>query len=162
MSGSAIERGTEAANQLIANGISPLEIKEGISKASDLLYRSEIAMVGSNGEGGYPNIKAMFKIKSEDLRHVWFSTISSSRRVMQLKKEPRACIYFFDSQAFSGLMLTGNIEIVLDIETKKQLWHKGWEAYYPQGVIDPEYCILKFTANWGNFYQGLQNISFQI
>ena len=54
MSGSAIERGTETANQLIANGMSPLDIKEGICKASDLLFRSEIAMVGSNGEGGYP------------------------------------------------------------------------------------------------------------
>jgi general stress protein 26 len=162
MNQSAIERGIEAANQLVMNGNSLLVTNEGKRKALDLIKCSEIAMVGSNGEGGYPNIKAMFKINSDDFQTVWFSTLSSSRRVSQFKEDPKACVYFFDSQQFAGLLLVGNIEIVLDIETKKRLWHNGWEAYYPQGITNPEYCILKFTAQWGNFYQGLQNISFEI
>lgn len=162
MGGSIIERGTEAANRLVANGAAPLDRQTGIAKAESLVSRSEIAMVGSNGEDGHPNIKAMFKIKSEGLCRVWFSTNTSSRRVNQFKQNPKACVYFFDSEVFCGLLLTGTMEAISAPETKQQLWRTGWEAYYPQGVTDPEYCILHFTAHWGNFYQGLQNISFQL
>jgi hypothetical protein len=95
---SAIERGTRGANEIIASGAKPWSLDEGLRRAAVLLKRSEIAMVGSNGQEGYPNIKAMFKIKSENLRHVWFSTNTSSRRVTQFKKDPRACLYFFDPE----------------------------------------------------------------
>ncbi|XEC95752.1 pyridoxamine 5'-phosphate oxidase family protein [Paenibacillus tarimensis] len=162
MSGSIMERGIEAANRLIANGITPLSLEHGIRKASELLDRSELAMVGSVRDDGYPNIKSMFKIKSENLRHVWFSTNTSSKRVAQFKKDPKACVYVLDAQVFAGLMLTGTMEPVFDAEIRQRLWHTGWEAYYPQGVSDPDYCILKFTAKEGNFYQGLQNVCFQL
>jgi hypothetical protein len=29
-------------------------------------------------------------------------------------------------------------------------------------VTDSEYCVLRFTAGWGNYYHGLQNTSFEI
>lgn len=48
--GTAISRGAKAAQELITNGISPLSQEEGKEKALEILNRSEIAMVGSNGE----------------------------------------------------------------------------------------------------------------
>lgn len=162
MSGSAIERGTEAANRIVADGMTPLSPEEGKRKAQDLLSRSEIAMVGSNGGDGHPHIKAMFKIRADELRYVYFSTNTSSRRVSQFKQDPKSCLYFFDPEIFCGLMLSGTMQISDDLELKKQLWHEGWAAYYPLGVTDPDYTILQFTASWGNVYQGLQNVSFPI
>ena len=34
--------------------------------------------------------------------------------------------------------------------------------YYPEGVDDPDYCVLKFTAEKGNYYHGLKNTDFII
>ncbi|TDG00932.1 general stress protein 26 [Paenibacillus piri] len=135
---------------------------EALRKSAGLLERSEIAMVGSNDQDGYPNIKAMFKIEAEGINNIWFSTNTSSKRVSQFRSDPRACVYFYDHERFSGLLLVGDIEVVTDSACKQRLWRQGWEAYYPQGVTDPEYCALQFAARWGNYYHGLQNVSFDL
>ena len=159
---SVIQKGIEAAKRISANGIEPIGKEEAMRKARELVERCEVAMVGSHGTDGYPNIKAMFKEGAQGLKIVCFSTGGSSRRVAQFRSNPKSCVYFFDSTVYEGVMLTGDIEIVDDLEAKRRLWRDGWEAYYPQGVTDPEYCMLRFTARWGNYYHDLQNVSFDM
>ena len=127
-----------------------------------LIEESKITMLGTNGEDGFPNIKAMMNLKHEGLGEFWFSTNTSSKRVQQLKNDNRACIYFADEKNFKGLMLIGTIEILQDIESKKMLWSEGCEVYYPLGVEDPDYSVLYFKAKRGNYYHGLKNITFEI
>ena len=79
-----------------------------------------------------------------------------------MRQDNRACIYFVDENEFKGLMLVGVVEILQDIESRKMLWNEGYEIYYPQGVEDPDYSVLRFTARQGNFYHGLNNITFEI
>jgi general stress protein 26 len=104
----------------------------------------------------------MFKIGADGLKTVWFSTNTSSKRAAQFRANPKACVYFFDPDRIAGLLLVGDIAVVLDHGIKQNMWRQGWEAYYPLGPTDPDYCLLKFSAKWGNYYHGLQNISFEI
>ena len=39
-------------------------------------------------------------------------------------------------------------------------WRKGDTQYYPGGVTDPNYCVLKFTAIDGRFYSDFYPRSF--
>jgi len=132
------------------------------NKALELINRSTIALLGTNAPDGYPNIKAMIKMENVGLKETWFSTNKSSGRVAQLQKDPRSCIYFVDFKKWEGLMLAGDMDILEDPESKKRLWRKGFEKYYPAGVDDPDYCALRFAAKWGNYYHGLENKSFNI
>jgi general stress protein 26 len=127
-----------------------------------LINSSEICMLGTNGEEGFPNIKAMLNLKHEGMKRIWFSTNTSSRRVAQLRQDNRACVYYVDEKEHKGLMLVGTMEILNDAKSRKMLWSKGAEVYYPLGVNDPDYTVLRFTTRWGNYYQGLSNISFNI
>lgn len=34
--------------------------------------------------------------------------------------------------------------------------------YYPQGVTDPDYCVLRFTATQGRFYSNFKSENFNI
>jgi general stress protein 26 len=54
----------------------------------------------------------------------------------------------------------GNMEVCTDKEHKIMLWREGFEIYYPKGIDDEDYCVLKFTAIKGNYYHGLNNIDF--
>jgi len=47
-----------------------------------------------------------------------------------------------------------------DSETKTRMWREGFEMYYPQGIGDPDYCVLEFHAERGNHYCGLANEDF--
>jgi len=139
-----------------------MQQEEAVREALSLANRSSIAMLGTNGDNGYPNIKAMLKMENEDLKTIWFSTNTSSRRVAQLNRDSKACVYFVDFDQRKGLMLVGNIEVLQDIESKKRLWSEGAERYYPLGVTDPDYSVLRFTAQWGNYYHALSNVTFTL
>lgn len=135
---------------------------EAIEKALALVGRSEIAMLGTNGDDGYPNIKAMINVEHHGLKEVWFSTNTSSRRVSQLLQDSKACVYYVDFDQWMGLMLVGSVEVLQDMESKERLWREGSEKYYPQGVTDPDYSVLRFTADWGNLYHALSNVTFEV
>ena len=59
-------------------------------------------------------------------------------------------------------MLTGKMEVLTDSESKKMIWKKGDTVFYKQGVTDPDYCVLKFTAFRGRYYRDLKTEDFEI
>ena len=119
-------------------------------------------LLGTNGEDGFPNIKAVMNARHEGINRIWFSTNTSSRRVQQLRNDNRACVYYVDEKDFKGLMLTGTIQILRDLKSRQMLWNDGDERYYPLGVEDPDYTVLYLTARKGNYYYKLENITFEI
>lgn len=133
---------------------------EARRKALALVEKSAIALVGSNSEDGHPWIKAMLKMETEELKTVWFSTNTSSRRVAQFLRDPRACVYFVDFSDWMGLMLSGEIELLSDPESRQRIWREGYEQYYPLGVNDPDYTVLRFSAASANYYHQLDNLTF--
>lgn len=136
--------------------------EEAGREALALTKRSDIAMLGTNGDDGYPNIKAMIKMEHEGLKRIWFSTNTSSKRVAQLLRNSKACVYFVDFEQWMGLMLVGDVEVLQDMESKQRLWREGYEKYYPLGVKDPDYSVLRFTAQWGNYYHALSKTTFEV
>lgn len=127
-----------------------------------LVERSRDAIVCSIDENGYPNAKNMFRAKNEGLHTFWFSTNTSAIRTGHWLKRPEACIYFVDAVDFHGLMLTGRMQVCMENAIKQAFWHEGDEKYYPLGPTDPDYCILRFTAEKGNYYHGLRKHLFSV
>lgn len=136
--------------------------QEVLAEAQLLADHSQFAMLGTNSGDGYPHIKALIKMENEGLKTVWFSTNTSSKRVKQLLNDPKASVYFLDDENWAGLMLVGDVEILQDDASRKRLWREGYEKYYPLGVNDPDYTVLRFTAHWGNYYHGLANVTFEL
>lgn len=129
----------------------------------NLIDKQGTAFVSSVDEEGFPNTKAMYSPrKREGIRVFYFSTNTSSLRVSQFLENPRACIYFCDKRFYRGVMLKGTMEILEDSDSKEMLWLPGDTTYYPQGVTDPDYCVLKFTADKGRYYCNFKSENFII
>ena len=131
----------------------------------NLIDKTSISIISSIDSKGFPNTKAMLKIrKREGLKYFYFSTNTSSMRVMQYKNNPNASIYFYNKGIikYEGVMLKGKMEVVTDQNIKDMLWRKGDIIFYKKGVTDPDYCVLKFTAIEGRYYCDLKTESFDI
>jgi general stress protein 26 len=100
--------------------------------------------------------------KREGIRTFYFTTNTSSRRVGQYRADPKACIYFCDRRFFRGVMLKGTMEVLEDSESKEMIWQPGDTMYYSLGVTDPDYCVLKFTAQSGRYYSNFKSEDFEI
>jgi general stress protein 26 len=122
-----------------------------------LVGRSKVATLATIGKDGFPEIRAMLKTGNDGLKTIWFSTNASSRKVWQIRANPRACIYFVDNAHFKGLRLVGNAEILVDLADKRALWQPWFEQYY-NGPEDPDYAMVRFTTKYGYYYSRFQNI----
>ena len=78
------------------------------------------------------------------------------------RKDARAGLYFANTRFFRGVSLSGRVEILETEEAKTRIWREGDERYYPQGAADPDYCVLKFTAEKGRYYSSFKNEDFAI
>ena len=135
------------------------QIREEILK---LRAESKIAYVASVNAQGYPQVKAMLTLEHESPAVHYFSTNTSSKRVGQLRNNPKASVYYCNEAAFKGALFTGTVEVLTDHATKARFWSDGCEVYYPQGVDDDDYCILRFTADTVNYYHGLANATLNV
>ncbi len=129
----------------------------------NLIDKQTVSYISSIGEDGFPNTKAMLPPrKREGIKEFYFTTNTSSMRVNQYRKNPKACIYFCDKRFFRGIMLKGKMEVLEDSKSKEMIWQEGDTMYYSKGVTDPDYCVLKFTAECGRFYSNFKSENFII
>lgn len=128
-----------------------------------LLESSKVSFIGSVDTEGFPTIKAMLAPRArEGFKTIYYSTNTSSLRVSQFRDNPKASVYFCDPEYFWGVMLQGEMEVLEEARLKEMLWQNGDERYYPLGKTDPDYCVLKFTAKSGRFYNGERSENFEI
>lgn len=138
-------------------------MKDLIKTVETMIDSASVSIISSVDETGFPNTKAMLPPRKKDgIKHLYFTTNTSSIRVEQYTANPKACVYFYDKRFFKGVMLKGTMEVLQDSESKKMIWKVGDEIYYPGGVTDPDYCVLKFTAQSGRFYSNFKSENFEL
>lgn len=136
-----------------------------LSRIEKFITKQKVSFICSVDENGFPNVKAMLKPrKINGLKEFYFSTNTSSLRVKQFLNNPNASIYFCRKGLikYTGVMLVGKMEVLIDQETKDMIWRKGDTMFYKKGVTDPDYCVLKFTAESGRYYCDLKTESFEV
>lgn len=125
-----------------------MENQKIISKAEAMASAVKTACIGSVGENGYPYIKGM-EIRGHEGLTFYFYTAVSTLRVEQYMRRPEASLYIH--RGFKGVMLLGRMDVVDDAESRRVVWHEGDEFYYPLGVGDPTFKVLRFTPERGRF-----------
>lgn len=128
------------------------------------IEKQPVSFIASIDQNGCPNVKAMLPPRKIACNVFYFTTNTSSMRVAQYRENPKASIYFFEKGVvqYQGVMLLGTMEVLEDDTTKREIWQDGDTVYYPKGVTDPDYCVLKFTAQEGRYYCNLKTESFLI
>jgi general stress protein 26 len=138
-------------------------MKDVAKTVGNLIDGATVSIIGSVDESGFPNAKAMLPPRKRDgIKHIFFATNVSSMRVRQYSANSKACVYFFDKRFYRGVMLKGTMKVLNDRQSKKMIWRDGDEMYYSEGLSDPDYCVLKFTAVTGRYYSNFKSVDFQI
>ena len=143
---------------------------EAMERGLDLLGRAEAVYFTTVDGSGRPQTRAMLNLRNKvqfpGLTEFfaeqgpgftsYFSTNTSSNKMIQIRANPAASLYYCLPLEFIGLMLGGDIQIVGDSAVKKALWQKNWERYYPGGADDPDYTVLRFVPSEAKLYHQLQ------
>ena len=110
---------------------------------------------------GYPTTSTLSIAKAEGIRQITFAAQLDSNKAKRAKENSRASVCIFDDNyeggAYYNITLVGDIEVVTDIEMKKETWYQGLEEYFPNGGLnDPNYCVLKFITKRYNVWVDME------
>lgn len=137
--------------------------KVNLETIEKIVDYQKTAFIASVDKEGFPLIKAMLAPrKREGLTTFYFTTNTSSKRVREYLNNNKASIYFCDNRFFRGVLLRGTMEVLSDQESKSLIWEEGDTQYYPLGVTDPDYCVLRFIAKDGRYYSNFNSKDFEV
>ena len=115
-----------------------------------MLQRSDIIIITSISKNGYPRPVPMRKIHSDGLSTVWLATGKDSVKVRDFSANPKSGICFYENG--NSVAITGDVEIVTNEDTKKEMWQDWFIEHFPVGPDDPGYILLKFNGNHATYW----------
>lgn len=153
-----------------------MDLYEVKRSSIELIENSLVAYFSTIDSEGFPITRALLNTRYkerypefsefydslEDKYVIYFSTNTSSSKIDHIKENPKVAVYFCDTEQFKGVMFSGKVEIIEDLELKRQFWLDRSIRYYPKGLTDPDYTILRFKPNNARFYYKLEQVEFKI
>lgn len=118
-------------------------------KAARMVAAAQVITLASIDENGYPRPVAMIKVKNEG-DAIYVSTGTSSAKTAHFRANPKAGVSVVEG--YNSIVYTGEVEIVADPEVKRALWGEWMRDFFPGGVEDPEYCVLKFIPKAATYW----------
>lgn len=138
-------------------------MRDAQKTVGNIIDKQKFCYLSSIDQEGFPNTRAMLQPRSrEGIKEFYLTTNTSSLKVEMFRQNPKACLYFCDQRFYRGVMLKGFVEVLEDQQTKNKIWRTGDTMYYKEGVTDPDYCVLKFTAITGRYYSNFKSEDFEI
>lgn len=133
-----------------------------LKKAEEIVNGSTMYTVGETGlgadwvmaltdEDGYPAASMITVARADGFNWIVFCTGTGWNKPTRAERDPRACIYLFDKESFTGVSLTGKIEVKTDSETKKQMWYDALADSF-QNPDDENWCVLMFKPERYNIF----------
>lgn len=92
---------------------------------------------------GYPTASTITASKAKGIKWLTFCTGLGSIRTNRIDKCNRASVCF--NAKDYNITLVGTMEIVTDLDIKKEMWYKGLTNHFT-GPEDPNYCVLRFNT----------------
>ncbi len=152
-----------------------MELEEAKKISMDLMETSKAAILTTIDSEGYPITRAMFNLRNTEQFPelseffnkqgnefiIYISTNTSSSKVEHIKANPKISVYYCDPETFKGVMFGGEVDIVVDMDIKSKIWLDWWTRYYPEGLEDPDYTLLKLNPKTARFYYKLQQVRFE-
>lgn len=138
-------------------------MRDPLQTVGNMIDKASYAILSCCDGDGFPISKAMLPPRERHgIREFWFTTNTSSNKVACFRENPKASIYFVDKRFYRGVSLVGTVEVLETPEAKERIWREGDTMYYPLGVTDPDYCVLKFTAMKGRYYSHFNSEDFEV
>lgn len=91
---------------------------------------------------GYPHTTTISISKADGIRWLTFCTGTGAKSaIINNCNKASVCI----NSSEYHISLTGTVEQITDLDVKKEMWYNGLKNHF-SGYDDPNYCVLKFTA----------------
>jgi general stress protein 26 len=93
------------------------------------------------GEDGQPQARTVQPFAPDAGMVVWIGTNPGTRKIAQIKKDPRVSLYYYADMAYVTLL--GKAELVNDPAEKQKHWNDAWTGLYKDKFRGDDYTLIR-------------------
>lgn len=127
---------------------------DDIQHFAKLIKKTKFAMMTTvSDEDGSLQSRPMSLQEAEFDGSLWFFTRKSSSLVKQINHNPKVNLSFSNIENNSYVSASGPGEMLIDHQKAKELWNPFLKAWFPEGLEDPELCLIKVTVESADYWE---------
>src|SRR5262245_51412655 len=92
---------------------------------------------------GRAQARTMDPFPPEDELTVWMATNSASRKVAEIRANPRVTLFFFDPKSSGAVTILGEARLIDDAGEKARRWKPSWSRFYKQANRGADYLLIR-------------------
>jgi general stress protein 26 len=123
----------------------PSERAQIIAAAREVMKQAHYGTLVTIGEDGQPQARIVDPAEPDQEFVVWLATKNMTRKVSQLRKNPRATLHYFDRATMAYVTLLGGTTLVSDQAEKDKHWQASWAPFYPEGPKTADLILIRFA-----------------
>jgi general stress protein 26 len=123
-----------------------------IAKVAELIKDINIAMMTTEAEDGLLHSRPMATEKTEFDGTLWFFSGLSTSKISEIDWNPEVNLSYSDGGANKYVSVSGTAELVDDRAKKEELWSDIYKAWFPQGLDDPDLCLLRVDVTFAEYW----------
>lgn len=138
-----------------ANDIQKERKRQLEEQATELLAKCGVVTLASVNEKGYPRICTVRKCAADDFHDIYFVSSKRSKlngKVTHFENNEKASVCY--SLGGDSVTLIGRVEFITDRELQSKIWDECDRSFFPKGIDDPKFRLIKFHTLEATFWIG--------
>ena len=104
--------------------------------AREIIQEAPYVVLATNTAGGPPHLRLMDPLPPDTAFVVWLGTNPRSRKVAEIRRDPRVTLFYQASGGTGYVMLSGEARLIDDAARKAVHWKDAWAPFYPDRARD--------------------------
>lgn len=114
-----------------------------LEAAREIIQDSRYAALVTLTEAGAPRARTMDPFPPDSQFVIWMGTNRSSRKVGDIRRDPRVLLYYQDPSGAGYVTIEGTARLVDDAGEKDRRWKDEWARFYPDRAAT--YLLIAVT-----------------
>jgi general stress protein 26 len=125
---------------------------EAIQKLGKLIKDIKFAMLTTENEDGVLHSRPMATQQVDFDGDLWFFTGRSTTKISEVDSHRHVNVSYAQPDDNRWVSVSGTAETVHDKAKMKELWNPLYKAWFPQGLEDPDVCLLRIRVESAEYW----------
>jgi len=126
--------------------------QESIEKVRDLVKGIKVAMFTTEDIDGDFHSRPMMTQEADFDGDIWFFAFRDSPKVEEIEHNPSVNVAYMGDNSF--VSIAGRVEVVNDVQKKKELWHEPLRIWFEDGPESPDVVLLRIRSQSAQYWEG--------
>ncbi|MCB2204612.1 pyridoxamine 5'-phosphate oxidase family protein [bacterium] len=116
---------------------------EVISSAREIMNNAHFCTLVTLDSDGTPQARMVDPFPPDSSFAVWIGTNAVTRKVEQIRKDPRVTLSYLDSESGAYVTVLGRATLVDAEKQKATHWKESWSSFYSDDYRGSDYLLIR-------------------